>query len=179
MSEFLEDLVDVTKNQDLWPMYREIKSFTFWLMDDVETKVRNHRENMTRKKLKYDIENGDFEFDVFRHVVDHVVEQMTRTCDYEAISNLTIQINSMFNLLQSIFKNDEILLNANSIEAALLEAKQKYFVEKSVWFHLKKNWLMNEPVLVGSQLCYKPYYQNTNTSNVCYDCKYLNMQTRF
>jgi hypothetical protein len=169
MTEFLKDLVDVTKNQDLWPMYREIKSSTKWLMEVVETEEQYNRVQHSRQMLKYDIQNGDFDFKRFYHVVNHVVEQMTRTCDYQAISNLTIQINLMFNLLQSIFKNDESMLNTNSIIAAHLESKQKYFLRKSYLFHVRKNWLMNEPVLIGSQLCFEPYYKNTNTSNVCYD----------
>ena len=182
LTKFIEDLVDVTRNQDLWPMYREIKSKTYRLMFVAETdaaiKVRNERVNITRKKLRKEIKNGDFDFKKFEHVVNHVVEKMTRDCDYEAISLLAFQINLMFNLLNSIFKNDESLFNAKRVEALYLESDQKFFLEKSIMFHLKKNWLINEPTFDGSTLCFQPYYKDTNTSSVCYDCKYLNLKTK-
>ena len=182
MSDILEDLVQVTKHQHLSPMYREIRSLIYWLIENqaetaAEINVRNAYIRVTRQKLRHKIIDEDFDFENFYHVVDHVVQQMTRDCNYEAISNLTIQINTMFNLLHSILKNDddndESILNAKRKEADFLVFKQRHFVWKSIEFHLKKNWLINEPVLIGSQLCFEPYYRNTDTTNVCYDCKYL------
>jgi len=174
MANILQNLVDTQKHQHLWPMYDEILTKTHWFMEtipetDDEIKRRNQIESITRRQLKREITDDDFDFKTFHLVVNHVVQKMTRECDYEAISFLTVQINAMFNLLHSTFKNDEVLLNARRTDFDYLEARQRYFLDKSIMFHLRKNWLMNEPVINGSKLCFEPYYKNSTTGNVCYD----------